>query len=258
MDVSLIELWSVMSWFVRGVVLVLLIMSLHAASIGIGKYLELRAARRATDAFTAPFTAALERRDLADAQRIISEHPRSHVASSLAGVLGRLALRGGSAGVAVSRRELAAMERLMDADAMARLARLRRGLGGLATVGATAPFVGLLGTTMGVVHAFTGMAAAGSAGLGAISAGIAEALVVTALGLIVAIPAVWLYNHFVNRLDEASLEITYSAAQLRQLLLDGGGRAAIRDAANGDAATGAARTPAAAATGGAPSTSSVC
>ena len=79
----------------------------------------------------------------------------------------------------------------------------------LATVGATAPFVGLLGTTMGIVNAFAGMAASGSGGLAAISAGVAEALITTAFGLIVAIPAVWAYNYFQTKIDNLTAEMTY-------------------------------------------------
>ena len=81
------------------------------------------------------------------------------------------------------------------------ITNLKRGMAVLATVGATAPFVGLLGTTMGVVNSFTGMAASGSGGLAAIGGGIAEALITTAFGLLVAIPAVWAYNYFTTKID---------------------------------------------------------
>jgi biopolymer transport protein ExbB len=89
----------------------------------------------------------------------------------------------------------------------------------LATVGATAPFVGLLGTTMGVVTAFTGMATAGNAGMAAISAGISEALITTAFGLLVAIPAVWLYNYYINRIDYLSMEVTYTTKEFMDFLI---------------------------------------
>ena len=95
------------------------------------------------------------------------------------------------------------------------LAVLKRGHGWLATVGSTAPFVGLLGTTMGIVNAFTGMAAGGaSGGLAGISAGIAEALITTAFGLLVAIPAVWAYNYFTTKIENLTVEMTYSAKEL--------------------------------------------
>jgi biopolymer transport protein ExbB/TolQ len=72
---------------------------------------------------------------------------------------------------------------------------------------------------MGVVNAFTGMAVAGSGGLSAISAGIAEALITTAFGLFVAIPAVWLYNYFVNRIEYIGMEIQYGAKEFTDFLL---------------------------------------
>ena len=90
----------------------------------------------------------------------------------------------------------------------------KRGLGSLATIGSTAPFIGLMGTTVGIINAFQGMALTGSGGLGAVSAGIAEALVTTALGLFTAIPAVWIYNAFTNRVDRFQVEMTNSGSEL--------------------------------------------
>jgi biopolymer transport protein ExbB/biopolymer transport protein TolQ len=98
---------------------------------------------------------------------------------------------------------------------------IKRGLGILATTGSTAPFVGLLGTTMGIVNAFTGMAQSGGGGLGAISAGIAEALITTAFGLLVAIPAVWMYNFFQTKVDNITAEMTYSSKEMIDYLIKG-------------------------------------
>src|SRR4030095_7022947 len=99
------------------------------------------------------------------------------------------------------------------------ITNLKRGLAVLATVGATAPFVGLLGTTMGIVNAFTGMAQSGSGGLGAIGGGIAEALITTAFGLLVAIPAVWAYNYFTTKIDNLTAEMTYVSKELIDYLI---------------------------------------
>jgi len=93
-------------------------------------------------------------------------------------------------------------------------ADLKKGMGGLATIGSTAVFVGLLGTTLGVINAFQGIAATGSGGLGAVSAGIAEALVGTAIGLFVAIPAVWFYNYLTGRIDYFNVEMDNSSSEL--------------------------------------------
>jgi biopolymer transport protein ExbB/biopolymer transport protein TolQ len=91
---------------------------------------------------------------------------------------------------------------------------LKKGIPSLATIGATAPFVGLLGTVVGVINAFAGIGSQGSAGLGAVSAGISEALIETALGLVVAIPAVWLYNYFTGRLEYFNVEMDNSSSEL--------------------------------------------
>jgi biopolymer transport protein ExbB/TolQ len=91
---------------------------------------------------------------------------------------------------------------------------LKKGVSSLATIGATAPFVGLLGTVVGIINAFQGIAAAGSGGLAAVSAGISEALVETALGLVVAIPAVWFYNYLSGRIEYFNVEMDNSSSEL--------------------------------------------
>jgi biopolymer transport protein ExbB/TolQ len=91
------------------------------------------------------------------------------------------------------------------------LVALKRGYGWLATVGSTAPFVGLLGTVMGIVTAFEKMAASGSGGLGTVSAGIAEALITTAFGLLVAIPAVMAFNYLAGWSDQRAVDISESS-----------------------------------------------
>ena len=93
-------------------------------------------------------------------------------------------------------------------------ADLKKGMGALATIGATAVFVGLLATTLGVINAFQGIAATGSGGLGAVSAGISEALVGTAVGLGVAIPAVWFYNYLTGRIEFFNVEMDNSSSEL--------------------------------------------
>jgi biopolymer transport protein ExbB/biopolymer transport protein TolQ len=93
-------------------------------------------------------------------------------------------------------------------------ADLKKGVASLATIGSTAPFVGLLGTVVGVINAFVGIAATGSGGIGAVSAGIAEALVETALGLFVAIPAVWFYNYLTGRIEAFNVEMDNSSSEL--------------------------------------------
>ena len=91
---------------------------------------------------------------------------------------------------------------------------LKKGVNTLATIGSTAPFVGLLGTVVGVINAFVGIASTGSGGIAGVSAGIAEALVETALGLFVAIPAVWFYNYLTGRLEYFNVEMDNSSSEM--------------------------------------------
>jgi biopolymer transport protein ExbB/biopolymer transport protein TolQ len=211
MNMSLIELWGTMGWFAKGIVVLLLLMSIFVVAVSARKLFELGRSRQATLLFSPLFSEALTRDDFEEADQVVQRHPKSHLAAVFRrafSVLSGLARRGG-----IPPEEIHATQRLLELNGLEQIAQFRRGLGVLATVGSTAPFVGLLGTTMGVVNAFTGIASSGTGGLAAISAGIAEALITTALGIFVAIPAVWLYNYFVNRIELLSMEITYGSKE---------------------------------------------
>jgi biopolymer transport protein ExbB len=93
-------------------------------------------------------------------------------------------------------------------------AELRRGMGALATIGSITPFVGLLGTVVGIIAAFQAIGSAGAGGLGTVSVGIAEALIETALGLSVAIPSVMSFNYLTNRVGAIESALGRSAGQL--------------------------------------------
>ncbi len=91
---------------------------------------------------------------------------------------------------------------------------MERGVCALATIGSSAPFVGLFGTVVGIINAFKGIATEKSTGLGAVAGGISEALVTTALGLFVAIPAVWMFNYFTSRIKNFDVEMSNSSSEL--------------------------------------------
>ena len=216
MQLSLMDLYQSMGWFAKGIVFVLLFMSILVTSIAAKKIFELRKSRKATLKFMPKFSKALADADFSAAQRLVDEHQQSHLASAFRRVFPSLTFH--SQDHALSAAEISSVQRLIDLNSIEQVAKFRRGLGVLATIGATAPFVGLLGTTMGVVNAFQGMSTGGG-GLEAITAGIAEALITTAFGLFVALPAVWLYNYFINRIDYISMEITYATKEFVDFLL---------------------------------------
>ena len=219
MNLSLIDLWHSMGYFAKGIVWVLAIMSVYSLTIMIQKWWGLRKAQQETRKFAPEFSQFLEEDNLTEAIKLAEGYKKSHVARVLGGALSEIKplILDGSVTVA----DINSAERAVEREMLMTIVQLKRGLGVLATVGATAPFVGLLGTTMGIVHAFTGMAASGSGGLSAISAGVAEALITTAFGLLVAIPAVWAYNYFQTKIDNLTAEMTYVSKEMIDYLIKG-------------------------------------
>ncbi|MDQ6828839.1 MAG: MotA/TolQ/ExbB proton channel family protein [Gemmatimonadota bacterium] len=219
MNMSILGLWSQMAWFARGIVITLAIMSIFSLSISIQKWWRLRRAQAETRKFAPEFSQFLEEDNLNEAIKLAENYKKSHVARVLGGALGEIRplIQDGSVTVA----DINSAERAVERNMLIIVSELKRGLAVLATVGATAPFVGLLGTTMGIVNAFTGMATSGTGGISAISSGVAEALVTTAFGLIVAIPAVWFYNYFQTKIDNLTVEMTYTSKEMIDYLIKG-------------------------------------
>ena len=219
MNLSLLDLWHSMGYFAKGIVWVLAIMSVYSLTIMIQKWWGLRKAQQETRKFAPEFSQFLEEDNLTEAIKLAEGYKKSHVARVLGGALSEIKplILDGSVTVA----DINSAERAVEREMLMTIVQLKRGLGVLAMVGATAPFVGLLGTTMGIVNAFTGMAASGSGGLYAISAGVAEALITTAFGLLVAIPAVWAYNYFQTKIDNLTAEMTYSSKEMIDYLIKG-------------------------------------
>ena len=218
MQMSLLELWTTMGLFAKSIVFVMAIMSILSLGTALSKWWKLRKAQRETAKFAPEFSRFLQEEQMEGAIALSTKYKNSHVARVLAGALEEIKplLRDGH----ISAADINSAERAIERNQLILIAELKRGTGILATVGATAPFVGLLGTTMGVVNAFQGMASGGgSGGIAAIGAGIAEALITTAFGLMVAIPAVWIYNYFQTKSDFLTVEMTYSGKELIDYLI---------------------------------------
>jgi len=219
MNLSLAVLFQSMGLFAKGIVLVMAVMSIYSLSIAFGKWWNIFKNQKATRKFVPLFSRALQEEKLKDAAKLAEKNQGSHVGRvlghALAEVEPMLSYRDN-----IETGDVNSMERAIEREMLITITEFKRGLGVLATVGSTAPFVGLLGTTMGIVNAFTGMAAAGaSGGLAGLSAGIAEALITTAFGLMVAIPAVWLYNYFATKIENLTVELTYSSKELIDFLI---------------------------------------
>jgi biopolymer transport protein ExbB/TolQ len=220
MQLSIIELWTVMGPLAKGVVVVLLAMSLLSLATAGEKWIVLRRAARESERFLAAWRARVSDGAVARTAADAAQYPHSHVAHVIA------------AGTNVLQADLApdiereAYDRTVRRTVLAAGAGMRRGLSIIATVGSTAPFVGLVGTVIGIVNAFQQLAASGQGGVGQVSAGIAEALVTTAFGIGVAIPAVWLFNHLTQWIARLMVEMECAAEELAVAALGERGRTA--------------------------------
>lgn len=219
MSLDLLDLWGTMGWFAKGIVLTLFIMSVLSLTVAFQKLMLIRKSQAATRKFAPEFSRAIQEGSLESAIRLAEKNKFSHVSRVLGEALAEVKpLLSDQATVTVA--DINSSERAVERQMLIVLSDYKRGLGILGTVGSTAPFVGLLGTTMGIVNAFTGMSAGGaSGGLAGISAGIAEALITTAFGLIVAIPAVWFYNYFTTKIENLTIEMTVSSKELIDYLI---------------------------------------
>ena len=209
------HLLSTMSSVAIGVVVCLVGMSIWSVAIIFDRWKLYRAAKTQSRKYAADVARLLKAGKLKEAVDL-SGSPgvkSSHLAKvSLAG-LQEWQVQGAT-GETDKDAALDAAKRAMQRATAVNLADLKKGLSFLATTGATAPFVGLFGTTIGIINAFAGMSLTGSGGIGAIAGGISEALVTTALGLLVAIAAVWAYNYFSGQVDGFTVEMDNSGGEL--------------------------------------------
>jgi biopolymer transport protein ExbB/biopolymer transport protein TolQ len=213
---NLIEMWNQMTWVGKAVALVLFIMSMWSIGVAMERIYTFSQARKQSKLYAPQVAKHLKDGRLKDAIALsASKNFRySHLAKVVLAGLQEYQFQQESGG-GLSRDDLVdSVRRSIQRATALTQSDLKKGVNSLATIGTTAPFVGLLGTVVGVINAFVGIAATGSGGIGAVSAGIAEALVETALGLLVAIPAVWFYNYLTGRLDYFNVEMDNSSSEL--------------------------------------------
>lgn len=196
MSFSLVHIWASMGLMSKLVASSLLLMAAMSLAVTIERWITLARGKTATSRFLAAVMPALERGDLESVSQFATEFKAAPFARIVGPTVQKMLKRDTGE---VSLVELARRESERQRESVG--GELRRGLGVLASVGSIAPFVGLLGTVVGIISAFQGIAATGSGGLGSVSAGISEALVETALGLCVAIPAVLLFNNLNAKLN---------------------------------------------------------
>ncbi len=205
------QMWGSMGLIAKVVVVILFFLSAWSVAIMIERALLYSAARKQSRIFIHQVKGALQEGRLDEAISIAERNKKSHIAKVVATGLTEFQ----AASQQVPEEEvIEAARRGLERSVAIVHADMKRGLSGLATIGSTAPFVGLFGTVVGIINAFKGISEQKAAGLSAVAGGIAEALVATALGLLVAIPAVWAYNYFTNKVEAFDVEMDNSSMEL--------------------------------------------
>jgi len=200
------EMLANSGWVARGVLLVLFLMFCACMFVLFERLLAFYAAKTQSMQVAAAIVGPMRQGDVAGAKRIAADErfKASYLAALLKAGLTELEARPDAFGIGAAERAIGKQEAL-------EMSKLKRGMTILATTGSTAPFVGLFGTTFGVINAFAGMASSGS-GLASISKGISEALITTAFGIAVAVIGVWLYNYFNGRTEKVAEELQTAEA----------------------------------------------
>jgi len=209
------ELWTAMAVSGKTVVVILAILSIYSYAVMIDRALALRWVRRRSEEFAAETEDRLGELTVDEVVERATAPERVKFCS-LASVVAealkefRMLLGEGQPSSIVMEGVDEAATRAIDVAT----SNLRARLAGLASIAAIAPFLGLFGTVTGLISAFRSIAATGAGGMATVSGGISEALVTTAVGLFVAMPALWAYNFFVNRIDVYSLELENKASRI--------------------------------------------
>jgi len=203
------ELWAATGTPVRIVLAVMMIMAIWCIFVAVERTIALHKARKQSRALAEAVAAPLQASNASEALSVCQkeEYELSYLGHMLLGGLTEFSGRPDKHGIE-------AAERSLERTAIAETQSLRKGMNMLATTGATAPFVGLVGTIFGIINAFQMMGEAGGGDLGAISSGIAEALITTAIGISVAILGVWLFNYFNGKIDEITNDMANSSLEL--------------------------------------------
>lgn len=194
------------------VIIILLLMSIYIIAIGIERLLTYNKAKTESRQYAPKVAQALKNNNMDEAINISDRHKNSHLAMVVSSGLKEFSAHQGNNDI--SGEEIEASKRATARAMAVKTAELKRGLSGLATVGSTAPFVGLFGTVVGIIGAFVGLAQNEAGGIGEIGGSIAEALITTAAGIAVAVPAVWLFNYFTNKVSSFGIEMENSASEL--------------------------------------------
>lgn len=214
-DWKLVELWNSMGTLCHGVVIVLAIMFVRSVSVGTGRALRYRQAREQSLSYIVETIVPFREGQLDEAIVLAESNKKSHIARVVAA--GLLDFRATPPGMP-DHHVMEGVRRSLDRSSAETTEEMKRGLSGIATIAATAPFVGLFGTVVGILNAFRNIDASHATSIKVIAGPIAEALLTTAIGLSVAVPAVWCYNLLTSQMDAFGVEMQNCALELLSYL----------------------------------------
>ena len=222
---SVVEMWGNMGGLARAVVIILAVMSLYSLGVMFERFTTFLRAKSRSARVVQGLSQLLSAHDMKGARELAAKKPQPPIARIVGAALDEY-----NSGLEVLHNQrtlepgdydvLDAVNRAIERTKEREIADLRRGLGGLATIASAAPFVGLFGTVIGIINAFRNLKSGG--GMDVIGPGISEALVTTAFGLLVAIPAVMMFNYFTNRVDDFVVDMNDVSSELVSFVLKEG------------------------------------
>lgn len=223
---DMVSMWNQMGFAARAVVIIMFLMSAWSIGVMIDRFIAYGAAKKQSRQFAPAVAGALREGKLDEAIKLAERYKKSHLAKVVSA--GLQEFRAHEMTTEIPGETIESSKRALERAQAITHAELKRGLSSLATIGSTAPFVGLFGTVVGIINAFQGISQEKSTGLGAVAGGISEALVATAIGLFVALPAVWMFNYFNDQVTSFDVEMENSSSELIDYFLKRTQRAAIK------------------------------
>jgi len=214
MNLTLIDLWAHMGLGARLITVTMLAMSVASIVVVVERITVLSRSRRQSLAYAARLASVLEAGDVDRAAAELSDERGGHLGRVLQAALRTYR----TCPKSDEDFTFESVARVLERQAQREVHDMKRGVAVLANVASMAPFVGLLGTVLGIVNAFGSMAKSGAGGLANVSEGISEALVTTALGLLVAIPSIGAYNGMVAWIEARAVDISEASNELLDLL----------------------------------------
>jgi biopolymer transport protein ExbB/TolQ len=224
---TLSGMWAQMGIFAKLVLIILVLQFIITAIMGIERFIVYGKAKKQSIRYIMQLRNFLNERKLEEAVAAVKQNPDSPIAKVVGQGMDEY-LQGMEALQEEGPEDVGdfdivdAVNRQMERAKERETANLKKGLALIATTGSTAPFVGLLGTVVGIINSFQGLAGDGGGGLSSVAGGISEALIATAVGLLVAIPAVMVYNYFNSRVEGFQIDMNDVASEVINFVLKEG------------------------------------